>query len=90
MYQLLVGDRPFSDVSEYFIFKRITAGRYEFPENFEYDDAKDLIKKLLVQDTIDRLGSRQSGGVKAVMDHKFFNNVEWDNLPKQTSPFVTK
>ncbi|KAE9553121.1 hypothetical protein FO519_003674 [Halicephalobus sp. NKZ332] len=87
-YQCLFGDRPFNDVSEYFIFKRIIAGKYEFPEDFSNPEAKDLIQKLFILETEDRLGSKKTGGAKAIMDHSFFAGVEWSELPEIPSPLL--
>ena len=88
IYQCLVGDRPFNDVSEYFIFKRIIAGRYEFPEDFPSSQAKDLIDNLFILNIEDRLGSKKTGGVKSIMDHPFFDGTDWGTLPEIVSPLL--
>uniref|UniRef100_A0AC34F6B8 Protein kinase domain-containing protein n=1 Tax=Panagrolaimus sp. ES5 TaxID=591445 RepID=A0AC34F6B8_9BILA len=89
IFQLLTGERPFNDVSEFFIFKRITALRYSFPDDFPSDgeDAKDLIQQFLQIEAADRLGSKEKGGVEALKAHPFFNEIkEWEKLPESTSP----
>uniref|UniRef100_A0A914Q1Q0 non-specific serine/threonine protein kinase n=1 Tax=Panagrolaimus davidi TaxID=227884 RepID=A0A914Q1Q0_9BILA len=91
IFQLLTGERPFNDVSEYFIFKRITSLRYSFPDDFppSADDAKDLIQQCLQIESADRLGSKEKGGAEALKAHPFFNGIEdWEKLPESTSPLL--
>uniref|UniRef100_A0AC34G199 Non-specific serine/threonine protein kinase n=1 Tax=Panagrolaimus sp. ES5 TaxID=591445 RepID=A0AC34G199_9BILA len=88
LFQLLTGERPFNDVSEYFVFKRITALRYEFPDDFPSDaNAKDLIQQFLQIEAADRLGSKEKGGTESLKAHPFFNEIkDWGKLPESTSP----
>lgn len=88
MFQCLTNDKPFSDVSEHLIFRRIVTLRYTFPEDFPNVNAKDFIEKLLVLKKEDRLGSKKQGGVKAILDHAFFENIDWENLTQTVSPFL--
>uniref|UniRef100_A0AC34QSB3 Non-specific serine/threonine protein kinase n=1 Tax=Panagrolaimus sp. JU765 TaxID=591449 RepID=A0AC34QSB3_9BILA len=87
IFQCLTGERPFADVSEHLIFRRIVALRYKFPEDFPSVNARDLIENLLILEKEDRLGSKKQGGVKKIMDHAFFENVNWENLAQVASPF---
>jgi serine/threonine protein kinase len=48
LFQLLTKKRPFDDESEYLVYKRILHLQYKFPDNFPSDDARDLIRRLLV------------------------------------------
>uniref|UniRef100_A0A914Y9Z8 non-specific serine/threonine protein kinase n=1 Tax=Panagrolaimus superbus TaxID=310955 RepID=A0A914Y9Z8_9BILA len=89
IFQLLTGERPYNDVSEYFVFKRITALRYSFPDDFPSDDngAKDLIQQFLQIEASDRLGSKEKGGVEALKAHPFFNEIkDWEKLSESASP----
>uniref|UniRef100_A0A7E4V6U5 non-specific serine/threonine protein kinase n=1 Tax=Panagrellus redivivus TaxID=6233 RepID=A0A7E4V6U5_PANRE len=88
VFQLLAGDRPFNDVSEYFIFKRITSLRYEFPADFPDANAKSLIESLLLIDPDDRLGTRAKGGFSGFKEHPFFEGVDWKGLPDSVSPLM--
>jgi len=61
MYLLLGGDLPFSGRTQKELFRSIVFGDYEFPEkswSHVSDEAKDLVKKLLVTDPAKRLTSR--------------------------------
>lgn len=58
LYVLLVGYPPFMEDSQTELFRKIRAGDYDFPEeNWKHvsDEAKDLIRKLLIVDPLERL-----------------------------------
>lgn len=58
LYVLLVGYPPFMEDNQHELFRKIRSGEYEFPEedwSAISDDAKDLIKKLLRVDPLERL-----------------------------------
>ncbi len=61
MYLLLGGDLPFMGRSQKELFRSIVLGDYDFPEeswSHVSDEAKDLVRKLLVTDPAKRLTSR--------------------------------
>jgi len=61
MYLLLGGDLPFMGRTQKELFRSIVLGKYDFPdESWSHvsDEAKDLIKKLLMTDPSERLTSR--------------------------------
>ena len=63
LYVLLVGYPPFADNNQSVLFQKIRVGEYEFHQE-EWkgisEDAKDLIKKLLVVDPVQRLTAKQA------------------------------
>lgn len=77
LYQFISGKTPFRAPNEYLIFQKITKLDYEFPENFP-EDAKDLIRRLLVLDPLERLGTAK--GVQEVKGHPFFTGIDWDTI----------
>ena len=63
IYLLLSGNLPFSGLSQKDLFRKIIAGRFEFEGdiwNEISNDAKDLVKKLLVIDPDIRLSARKA------------------------------
>ncbi|KAG5447526.1 Phosphorylase b kinase gamma catalytic chain, skeletal muscle/heart isoform [Clonorchis sinensis] len=69
MYTLLAGCPPFWNRKEHLMLRQIMEGRYSFPSP-EWDDisetAKDLIRRLLVVDTNNRIKSEEA------LKHDFF------------------
>jgi len=45
---MLTGKTPFHDTNEFQVFQKIINRDFDFPENLDDDDAKDLINQLLV------------------------------------------
>ena len=63
MFLLLGGDLPFTGRSQKELFRNIVMGRYEMSEegwSHVSEDAKDLVKKLLVTDPSKRMTSREA------------------------------
>lgn len=56
MYEMLAGFPPFYDDNPFGIYEKILSGKIEWPKHID-PVAKDLIKKLLVQDRTKRLGN---------------------------------
>lgn len=56
IYEMLVGYPPFYDDNPFGIYEKILNGRVEWPRHLD-PVAKDIIKKLLVQDRTKRLGN---------------------------------
>ena len=48
IFQMLTGKTPFHDTNEFQVFQKIINRDFDFPENLDDDDAKDLINQLLV------------------------------------------
>ena len=91
IYEMLCGVSPFADDSQdqMIICKKIVKGKYNFPGWMRDKDAKDIINKLLTAKVTQRLGCKK-GGVKDIMEHKWFKGMDWDVLQakKMASPWV--
>lgn len=90
VYEMLVGYPPFFDEQPFGIYEKILAGKIEFPRHMD-PVAKDLIKKLLVQDRTKRLGNMKNGA-EDVKKHKWFKALDWDEVAarKQNPPIIPK
>ncbi|KAI8427675.1 hypothetical protein MSG28_002139 [Choristoneura fumiferana] len=62
IYEMLVGYPPFYDENPFGIYEKILNGRVEWPRHLD-PIAKDVIKKLLVQDRTKRLGNMKAAVV---------------------------
>jgi 3-phosphoinositide dependent protein kinase-1 len=87
IYQLLAGHPPFKAVNEYQTFQKIINLEYTLPDEIP-DVAKDLIKKLLVEDPNHRIGADtpEGGGYEALKSHPFFEGIVWEKIHHQTPP----
>lgn len=60
IYEMVVGYPPFYDDNPFGIYEKILSGKIEWSRHIE-PIAKDLVKKLLVQDRTKRLGNMKVG-----------------------------
>lgn len=60
LYEMLAGIDPFSDKDPMLVYQNILKGRLKFPKNFD-EDAKSLVKHLLVSDLSKRYGNLKNG-----------------------------
>ncbi|PVD18659.1 hypothetical protein C0Q70_21209 [Pomacea canaliculata] len=90
IFEMLVGYPPFYADNPFGIYEKILAGKIEWPKHIDLV-AKDLIKKLLVQDRTRRLGNMKNGA-EDVMRHKWFKGVDWEEVitKKLQPPIVPK
>ncbi|EDS44011.1 c-AMP-dependent protein kinase Catalytic subunit [Culex quinquefasciatus] len=65
IYEMVVGYPPFYDDNPFGIYEKILSGKIEWSRHIE-PIAKDLVKKLLVQDRTKRLGNMKVGTGKFV------------------------
>ena len=77
---MLAGYPPFYDENPFQIYQKILAGKIEWPRQIDVA-AKDIIKKLLVNDRTKRLGTMKNGS-EDVKRHKWFRGIEWDTVPE--------
>ena len=81
IYQIFTGKTPFRPAGELTTLDKILACDYEMPSQDKIPlDAQDLIKKLLVLDPTQRLGSGQDdseNGFQALRDHPFFSTINF-------------
>jgi len=93
IYEMIVGYSPFysEGTDQVSLFKRIVQADYEFPLDVVQEQAKDLIKKLLVQRQSERLGCLASGE-SDIRDHAWFEVVNVDKLLRKQwpTPWVPK
>jgi serine/threonine-protein kinase RIM15 len=69
------------------VFANILAGQVEYHEDeIEYsEEARDFMKRLLVQDPAQRLGSNGADEIKA---HPWFADIEWDTITSKEAAFI--
>lgn len=83
LYEMLFGNSPFKkkNGANYNIINSIKHARYTFPEDIKVsEEAKDLIKRLLTVNPVERLGYT---GATEIMDHPFFKSIDWDDIFKR-------
>uniref|UniRef100_A0A7S2JSU2 cGMP-dependent protein kinase n=1 Tax=Leptocylindrus danicus TaxID=163516 RepID=A0A7S2JSU2_9STRA len=78
MYEMLVGNVPFSAGDEMSVYRLICSLRYTIPEDIVKPEAADLLEKIFVKPK-KRLGCLV-GGVKDITEHPFFDSINWDDL----------
>ena len=89
LYEMLYGVSPFYSKDTEKMFSLITKSDLKFPKKIETsEEAKDLIKKLLVKKQDLRLGSE--GGFQTIKNHPFFKGFDFKALEekKMKAPFI--
>ncbi|KAH0786209.1 AGC family protein kinase [Histomonas meleagridis] len=82
-YELLVGVPPFHDDNETKVFTNILSGKYIYPNYVQISDAaKDFVKKLLILNPENRLGTKDTNDI---FKHPFLADTNENNL---IPPFV--
>ena len=86
LYQMMTSQSPFHGQDENDIYEAILTSEPAYPEHLP-SEAVVLIRKLLVRKPEERLGYEK--GAEEIMDHEFFNSIDWDALYKKevTPPF---
>ena len=85
-YQMIVSKPPFRGGSQYLTFQKIEEMDYTIPGVGVMPlEAADLVKKFLVKDPKQRLGSKLSD-VAEIKSHPFFEGVDWSNIRKSEAP----
>lgn len=87
---MLAGYPPFYDENPFQIYQKILGGKIEWPRYLD-SVAKDLIKKLLINDRTKRLGTMKNGA-EDIKRHKWFKNIEWEMVAqrKLVPPIIPK
>lgn len=90
IYEMLAGYPPFYDDNPFGIYEKILSGKIDWPKHLD-PIAKDLIKKLLIQDRTKRLGNMKSGA-DDIKRHRWFKGVEWQDVQmrKVKAPIMPK
>jgi serine/threonine protein kinase len=92
IYLFFHGSTPFKDKTNKLIFNRIENIEYFLDENLN-EDIKDIIKKLLVRNPMERLGygpKEFNLDFSALKSHCFFKGINWDNLNDTNPPIFLK
>lgn len=76
----MAGYSPFIDINPSKIYEKSINGTFSFPTHFS-PEARDLISNLLIRENSQRLGNRV-GGFLDIMNHPFFENIEWGSFDK--------
>ncbi|XP_022589857.2 cAMP-dependent protein kinase catalytic subunit PRKX [Cyclospora cayetanensis] len=76
LFEMLAGRPPFVDDTPLGIYKKIIAGKIEFPPLFDCA-AKSLVKRLLIHEPNKRYGCLRDGA-EDVKNHKFFRGIDWN------------
>lgn len=89
---MIAGIDPFADDDPLIIYQNILKGKLHFPKGFD-NDAKSLVKHLLVNDLSKRYGNLKNGtklfysGVNDIKNHRYLNTINMANLfSKKISP----
>ena len=86
LFEMLVGDPPFSGGEPAQMYREILSTKLRFPA-FVDAGARSLIKRLLVPDPRKRLGTPPGReGSEQVIHHRFFDALDWVALEAQTLP----
>jgi protein kinase A len=88
IYEMLVGRSPFYShgSDQVSLFKRIVQVKYSFPQSGQVQEqAKDLIKRLIVRRQANRLGCLSRGDMD-VRDHAWFQIIHVDKLLRKRIP----
>ncbi|KAL1123727.1 hypothetical protein AAG570_001500 [Ranatra chinensis] len=78
VYEMLAGYPPFFDDNPFGIYEKILSGKIEWSRHLD-PIAKDLVKKLLVQDRTKRLGNMKNGA-EDIKRHRWFKSVDWQDV----------
>uniref|UniRef100_A0A1I7T8T5 non-specific serine/threonine protein kinase n=1 Tax=Caenorhabditis tropicalis TaxID=1561998 RepID=A0A1I7T8T5_9PELO len=81
MFQCLAGQPPFRAVNQYHLLKKIQDLDFSFPEGFP-EIAQKIIEKILLTDPKARITGKQ------MMDHKFFEGINWKNIASAEPPVL--
>ena len=90
LYQMFFGKTPFKGENIYLTFKNIEKLEISFPKNISIsENAKDLIKKILIKDPSKRLGAGEPKtdlDIQHLKNHSFFKGIKWKNIFTQNVP----
>lgn len=90
IYEMVLGQSPFSGSSEDEIFRSILHASVKYPITMDLD-AHSLVKRLLVKDPKQRLGA-SAADAKDIKQHPYFRDVKFDELLAKTvqPPYMPK
>ncbi|KAF7347173.1 Protein kinase domain-containing protein [Mycena venus] len=82
------GQHTRSFVTDYLTWEKVKKVDYRFPDGFD-EQAKDLVKQLLVRDPLKRLGAEHEGSENdrsGLKSHPFFAWIAWKSLWDDVAP----
>jgi serine/threonine protein kinase len=80
-YEMMVGYPPFFDENPFGIYDKILKGKIYWPKELDLG-SKEFVKGFLTQDRTKRLGNLK-GGAEDILNHPWFNGVDWVALERQ-------
>ena len=90
LYEMFCGRTPFKGENTYVTFKNIEKLEISFPKKISIsENAKDLIKKILIKDPSKRLGAGEPKtelDIEHLKNHSFFKGIKWKNIYTQNVP----
>lgn len=92
IYQCLIGKPPFQGAEEVQLYKMILSLTYNMPDDVP-EPAKDIIRKLLVLNPLERLGGGHSGSgneLDKLRAHPFFTGIDFSSIITQEPPIQVK
>ena len=82
VYEMLFGLPPFFNENVETMYELITNKELRFPKKFNVsDDAKDLLRKLLIKKQNERFGI--NGGFEEIKKHPFFKDIDFKALEEK-------
>ncbi|OMJ20964.1 cAMP-dependent protein kinase type 1 [Smittium culicis] len=78
IFEMIAGYPPFYEDDHYKLYERILANRIQWPSKFD-KSAADLVRKLVTPDLTKRYGNLKNG-VKDIINHKWYEEVDWVKL----------
>ena len=89
LFQMIWGYPPFNDINKDRIYENIRRFRIEWnhEDKIRNPIRYRFIMGLLHPDPNKRLGAN---GAKEIMEHSFFNEIDWESLDKEMSPHMKK
>ena len=81
---MVAGIDPFADDDPMVIYQNILKGKLHFPKGFD-NDAKSLVRHLLVSDLSKRYGNLKNG-VNDIKHHRYLNPINFNNLLSKKIP----
>jgi len=91
IYEMVVGYPPFFDSNPFGLYEKILLGKVVWPRQPPDPLARNLVTRLLVQDSSKRLGNLRNGA-QDVKKHRFFKSIDWDGVANKElkPPIVPK
>jgi hypothetical protein len=85
IYEMLCGASPFAAEDQMATFRAIVRGSITFPDTMTDVQARDLIRRLLAREVVDRLGCRRDGD-RETFAHPWFAGFDFEGLLAKRLP----